>query len=198
MDDEKQRLIQLLDRLQKNKPLRWIAQQLKLGSQSTIHRWRKTGSISGEGKIAVARYLGRSVEDLDCYFSGKVSLEDLLNPQDKFSYSAELSVDDVLYWLKWRASLRDKVQIAQELNAILYGLLIDTKAKSLSHSIHGVIESGRYPSLQKIVETSGIPAQRLDNLMSGKESPTEADLIALSSVLNSDTERLLKEYLTGS
>ncbi|BAZ20986.1 hypothetical protein NIES4073_18640 [Kalymmatonema gypsitolerans NIES-4073] len=198
MDDEKQRLIQLLDRLQENKSLRWIAQQLKLGSQSTIYRWRKTGSISGEGKIAVARYLGRSVEDIDHYLSGKVGLEELLDPQRRFNYWAKLTVDDVLYWLKWRASLRDKVHIAQELNALLYGLLIDTKTKSFSHSIHAVIESGRYSSLQKIAQTSGIPVERLDDLMSGDESPTEADLVALSGVLDTNIERLLKDYLAGS
>jgi hypothetical protein len=198
VDEEKQRLLQLLERLQGNKTLRWMAAQLKLGSQSTIHRWRNTGIISGEGKIAIARYLGRSIEDLDSYLSGKVCLDELLDPKRRFEHLAKLTSDDVLYWLRWRASLRDKVQIAQELNTLLYGLLIDSKAKSLSHSINAVIQSGRYPSLQKIAETIGISANRLDNLMSGEESPTEADLIALSSVLNGDTERLLKDYLAGS
>jgi len=52
---------------------------------------------------------------------------------------------------------------------------------------------GRYPSLQKIAETIGIPVNRLDNFMSGEESPTEADLIALKR-FNGDKEQLLKDY----
>ncbi|WP_414574278.1 helix-turn-helix domain-containing protein [Nostoc sp. CCY 9925] len=198
MDEEKQRLQKLLERLQGNKTLRWIASELKLGSQSTIHRWRNTGIISAEGKISIARYLGRSIEDIDSYLSGRVGLDDLLDPKRRFEHLTKLTRDDVLYWLRWRASLRDKVQVAQELNTLLYNLLIDRKAESLGKSINAVIQSGRYPSLEAIAQMVGISSQRLNNLITGEESPTEDDLIALSGVLDCDTQQLLKDYLAGS
>jgi len=144
-----------------------MASQLKLGSQSTIHRWQHTGIIRAKGKYQ-CRYLGRSIEDLDSYLCGNVCLDELLDPKRRFEHLVKLTTDDVLYWLRWRASLRDKVQIAQELNTLLYGLLIDSGKLTLLYQCRHPV--GNYPSLQKIAETI-VPVNRLDNFMSGEESP---------------------------
>lgn len=195
---KQQRLIELLDRLQGDKPLRWMVAELNISSQSTLHRWKTTGIIATDGKLAIAKYLGRDVEDLEAYLSERYSLDELLDPKKRFQHLSHLTKSDIMHWLHWHATLQEKVEISEALNSSIHSMLLDSKAKALRDSIEGIIKAGRYKTTKEIADTIGLPVERLDDLMSGKLSPSEADLIALSGVLNGEIEMLTQFYLTGS
>ena len=210
----KQRLSRLCLRLRNGEPLRQFAPKVGV-SYSAWGAWeRETGNLGIETAEKLAAYVGTTVEQLQIYLNGAISLEEFLrSPLTVSEISQSKSTDEtvttlaqVLIWMN-SLELPDLVRIASKAGRLMEARIfknskqleqttdtIDTMNRTETVTIAALVQNElarRNCNEQQLASAAAISTTRLQEIMAGEE-PDDEDLIALGSVLHKPDGTLWK------
>ncbi len=204
----KQRLSRLCLRLRDGEPLRQFAPKVGV-SYSAWGAWeRETGNLGIESAEKLAAYIGTTVEQLQIYLNGAVSLEEYLRSpltvsqvsQSKSLDEAVTTLDQVLIWMN-SLELPDLVRIASKVGRLMEERIFkdskqlkQTMDTAETVTIAALIQcelTRRNCNAQQLASAAAISTTRLQAIMAG-EQPTDEELIALGSVLHKPDGTLWK------
>jgi transcriptional regulator with XRE-family HTH domain len=195
---QKQRLVELINHLQGDMPLREFADAIGINHSSIVNWLSQKGGIGAKGRQALADYLKRSVQDLVDYLDEKYTLLEFLDPQFKLEEQiSSFNVDNVSSWIQYRANLDEKLRLLNELIQQVGGIARDKSTTRLRRSLQALLDSGEYDDLKQIAEQVGLKPDRLDKFYRGESLPCEDEITALSPLLPDDVEELRRLYVTG-
>lgn len=210
----KQRLSKLCLRLRNGEPLRQFAPKVGV-SYSAWGTWeRETGNLGIETAEKLAAYVGTTVEQLQIYLNGAISLEEFLrSPLTVSEVSQSKSTDEtvttlaqVLIWMN-SLELPDLVRIASKAGRLMEERIfkdskqleqtthtIDTMNTAETVTIAALVQNElarRNCNEQQLASAAAISTTRLHAIMAGEE-PDDEELIALGSVLHKPDGTLWK------
>ncbi len=210
----KQRLARLCLRLRNGEPLRQFAPKVGV-SYSAWGAWeRETGNLGIETAEKLAAYVGTTVEQLQIYLNGAISLEEFLrSPLTVSEVSQSKSTDEsittlaqVLIWMN-SLELPDLVRIASKAGRLMEERIfkeskqlkptmntMDAMNTTEAVTIAALVQNElarRYCNEQQLASAAAISATRLQAIMAG-EQPNDEELIALGSVLHKSDGTLWK------
>jgi DNA-binding XRE family transcriptional regulator len=210
----KQRLSRLCLRLRNGEPLRQFAPKVGV-SYSAWGAWeRETGNLGIETAEKLAAYVGTTVEQLQIYLNGAISLEEFLrSPLTVSEVSQSKSTDEsittlaqVLIWMN-SLELPDLVRIASKAGRLMEERIfkeskqlkptmntMDAMNTTEAVTIAALVQNElarRYCNEQQLASAAAISATRLQAIMAG-EQPNDEELIALGSVLHKSDGTLWK------
>lgn len=207
----KQRLSRLCLRLRNGEPLRQFAPKVGV-SYSAWGAWeRETGNLGIETAEKLAAYVGTTVEQLQIYLNGAISLEEFLrSPLTVSEVSQSKSTDEtvttlaqVLIWMN-SLELPDLVRIASKAGKLMEERIfkdskqleqtIDTMNMAETVTIAALAQNElvrRNCNEQQLAYAAAISTTRLHAIMAGEE-PDDEELIALGSVLHKPDGTLWK------
>lgn len=211
----KQRLSRLCLRLRNGEPLRQFAPKVGV-SYSAWGAWeRETGNLGIETAEKLAAYVGTTVEQLQIYLNGAISLEEFLrSPLTVSEVSQSKSTDEtvttlaqVLIWMN-SLELPDLVRIASKAGRLMEERIfkdsnkqleqttdtIDTMNTAETVTIAALVQNElarRNCNEQQLASAAAISTTRLQAIMAGEEADDE-ELIALGSVLHKPDGTLWK------
>jgi transcriptional regulator with XRE-family HTH domain len=202
----KQRLSRLCLRLRNGEPLRQFAPKVGV-SYSAWGAWeRETGNLGIETAEKLATYIGTTVEQLQIYLNGAISLEEFLrSPLTVSEVSQSKSTDEtittlaqVLIWMN-SLELPDLVRIASKAGRLMEERIfkeskqpkptmntMDAMNTTETVTIAALVQNElarRNCNEQQLASAAAISATRLQAIMAG-EQPNDEELIALGSVLH--------------
>jgi len=202
----KQRLSRLCLRLRNGEPLRQFAPKIGV-SYSAWGAWeRETGNLGIETAKKLAAYVGTTVEQLQIYLNGAISLQEFLrSPLTVSEVSQSKSTDEtittlaqVLIWMN-SLELPDLVRIASKAGRLMEERIfkdskqleqttntIDAMNMTEAVTIAGLVQNElarRNCNEQQLASVAAISTIRLQAIMAGEE-PDDEELIALGSVLH--------------
>jgi transcriptional regulator with XRE-family HTH domain len=202
----KQRLSRLCLRLRNGEPLRQFAPKIGV-SYSAWGAWeRETGNLGIETAEKLAAYVGTTVEQLQIYLNGAISLQEFLrSPLTVSEVSQSKSTDEtittlaqVLIWMN-SLELPDLVRIASKAGRLMEERIfkdskqleqttntIDAMNMTETVTIAALVQNElarRNCNEQQLASVAAISTIRLQAIMAGEE-PDDEELIALGSVLH--------------
>lgn len=204
----KQRLSRLCLRLRDDEPLRQFAPKVGV-SYSAWGAWeRETGNLGIESAEKLAAYVGTTVEQLQIYLNGGVSLEEYLRSplianevsQSKSKIDAVTTLDQVLIWMN-SLELPDLVRIASKAGRLMEERIYKvpkppkppmdlTETVTIAALVQGEL-TRRNCNARQLASAAAISTTRLQAIMAGEE-PNDEELIALGSVLHKPDGTLWK------
>lgn len=204
----KQRLSRLCLRLRDDEPLRQFAPKVGV-SYSAWGAWeRETGNLGIESAEKLAAYVGTTVEQLQIYLNGGVSLEEYLRSplianevsQSKSKTDAVTTLDQVLIWMN-SLELPDLVRIASKAGRLMEERIFKvpkppkppmdlTETVTIAALIQGEL-TRRNCNARQLASAAAISTTHLQAIMAGEE-PNDEELIALGSVLHKPDGTLWK------
>jgi DNA-binding XRE family transcriptional regulator len=201
-------------RLRNGEPLRQFAPKVGV-SYSAWGAWeRETGNLGIETAEKLAAYVGTTVEQLQIYLNGAISLEEFLrSPLTVSEVSQSKSTDEsittlaqVLIWMN-SLELPDLVRIASKAGRLMEERIfkeskqlkptmntMDAMNTTEAVTIAALVQNElarRYCNEQQLASAAAISATRLQAIMAG-EQPNDEELIALGSVLHKSDGTLWK------
>ncbi len=211
----KQRLSRLCLRLRNGEPLRQFAPKVGV-SYSAWGAWeRETGNLGIETAEKLAAYVGTTVEQLQIYLNGGISLEEYLRSpltvseasQSKSTDETVTTLAQVLIWMN-SLELPDLVRIASKAGRLMEERIfkdsnkqleqttdtIDTMNTAETVTIASLVQNElarRNCNEQQLASAAAISTTRLQAIMAGEEADDE-ELIALGSVLHKPDGTLWK------
>jgi len=210
----KQRLSRLCLRLRNGEPLRQFAPKVGV-SYSAWGAWeRETGNLGIETAEKLAAYIGTTVEQLQIYLNGAISLQEFLRSpltvsevnQSKSTNETVTTLAQVLIWMN-SLDLPDLVRIASKAGRLMEERVfkdskqleqttdtIDTMNTTETVTIAALIQNElarRNCNEQQLASVAAISTTRLQVIMAG-EKPDDEELIALGSVLHKPDGTLWK------
>ncbi len=204
----KQHLSRLCLRLRNSEPLRQFAPKVGV-SYSAWGAWeRETGNLGIESAEKLAAYVGTTVEQLQIYLNGGISLEEFLRSpltisevsQSKFTDETVTTLAQVLIWMN-SLELPDLVRIASKAARLMEERIfkdskqrkqtMDTaEAITIAALIQGEL-TRRNCNAQELASAAAISTTCLQAMMAGEE-PNDEELIALGSILHKPDGTLWK------
>jgi transcriptional regulator with XRE-family HTH domain len=210
----KQRLSSLCLRLRDDEPLRQFAPKVGV-SYSAWGAWeRETGNLGIESAEKLAAYIGTTVEQLQIYLNGGISLGEFLRSpltvsevsQSKFTDEPLTTLNQVLIWMN-SLELPDLVRIASKAGRLMEEKIfkdskelrqtidrMDTMDTTETVTIAALVQNElarRNCNEQQLASAAAISTTRLQAIMAG-EQPNDEELIALGSVLHKPDGTLWK------
>jgi transcriptional regulator with XRE-family HTH domain len=210
----KQRLSSLCLRLRDDEPLRQFAPKVGV-SYSAWGAWeRETGNLGIESAEKLAAYIGTTVEQLQIYLNGGISLGEFLRSpltvsevsQSKFTDEPLTTLNQVLIWMN-SLELPDLVRIASKAGRLMEEKIfkdskelrqtidrMDTMDTTKTVTIAALVQNElarRNCNEQQLASAAAISTTRLQAIMAG-EQPNDEELIALGSVLHKPDGTLWK------
>jgi transcriptional regulator with XRE-family HTH domain len=210
----KQRLSSLCLRLRDDEPLRQFAPKVGV-SYSAWGAWeRETGNLGIESAEKLAAYVGTTVEQLQIYLNGGISLGEFLRSpltvsevsQSKFTDEPLTTLNQVLIWMN-SLELPDLVRIASKAGRLMEEKIfkdskelrqtidrMDTMDTTETVTIAALVQNElarRNCNEQQLASAAAISTTRLQAIMAG-EQPNDEELIALGSVLHKPDGTLWK------
>ncbi len=210
----KQRLSSLCLRLRDDEPLRQFAPKVGV-SYSAWGAWeRETGNLGIESAEKLAAYIGTTVEQLQIYLNGGISLGEFLRSpltvsevsQSKFTDETLTRLNQVLIWMN-SLELPDLVRIASKAGRLMEEKIfkdskelrqtidrMDTMDTTKTVTIAALVQNElarRNCNEQQLASAAAISTTRLQAIMAG-EQPNDEELIALGSVLHKPDGTLWK------
>lgn len=204
----KQRLSRLCLRLRDGEPLRQFAPNVGV-SYSAWGAWeREAGNLGIESAEKLAAYVGTTVEQLQIYLNGGISLEEYLRSpltvsevsQSKSTDETVTTLDQVLIWMN-SLELPDLVRIASKAGRLMEERIFknskqlkQTMDTTETVTIAALVQSEltrRNCNAQQLASAAAISTTRLQAIMAG-EQPSDEELIALGSVLHKPDGTLWK------
>jgi transcriptional regulator with XRE-family HTH domain len=193
-------------RLRNGEPLRQFAPKIGV-SYSAWGAWeRETGNLGIETAEKLAAYVGTTVEQLQIYLNGAISLQEFLrSPLTVSEVSQSKSTDEtittlaqVLIWMN-SLELPDLVRIASKAGRLMEERIfkdskqleqttntIDAMNMTETVTIAALVQNElarRNCNEQQLASVAAISTIRLQAIMAGEE-PDDEELIALGSVLH--------------
>jgi transcriptional regulator with XRE-family HTH domain len=204
----KQRLSRLCLRLRNDEPLRQFAPKVGV-SYSAWGAWeRETGNLGIETAEKLAAYIGTTVEQLQIYLNGAISLQKFLRSpltvsevsQSKSTDETVTTLDQVLIWMN-SLELPDLVRIASKAGRLMEEKIFkeskqpkQTMDTTETVTIAALVQSEltrRNCNERQLASAAAISTTRLQAIMAG-EQPNDEELIALGSVLHKPDGNLWK------
>lgn len=196
----KQRLSRLCLRLRDGEPLRQFAPKVGI-SYSAWGAWeRETGNLGIESAEKLAAYVGTTVEQLQIYLNGGITLEEYLRSpltvsevsQSKYTDETVTTLAQVLIWMN-SLDLPDLVRIASKAGRLMEERIFkDFKQRKQNMdttetvTIAALVQSEltrRNCNVQQLASAAAISTTRLRAIIAGEE-PDDEELIALGSILH--------------
>lgn len=204
----KRHLSRLCLRLRDGEPLRQFAPKVGV-SYSAWGAWeRETGNLGIESAEKLAAYVGTTVEQLQIYLNGAVSLEEFLRSplrasevsQSKSTDETVTTIDRVLIWMN-SLEIPDLVRIASKAGRLMEEKIFKeskrpkqttdiTEAVTIAALVQGEL-TRRDCNAGQLASAAAISTTRLQAIMAGEE-PNDEELIALGSVLHKPDGTLWK------
>lgn len=204
----KQHLSRLCLRLRNDEPLRQFAPKVGV-SYSAWGAWeRESGNLGIESAEKLAAYVGTTVEQLQIYLNGGISLEEYLRSpltvsevsQSKFTDETVTTLAQVLIWMN-SLELPDLVRIASKAGRLMEERIFKdseqrkqtmdtTETVTIAALIQGEL-TRRNCNAQELASAAAISTTRLQAMMAGEE-PNDEELIALGSILHKPDGTLWK------
>jgi transcriptional regulator with XRE-family HTH domain len=195
-------------RLRDDEPLRQFAPRVGV-SYSAWGAWeRGTGNLGIESAEKLATYVGTTVEQLQIYLNGGISLEEYLRSpltvsevsQSKSTDETVTTLDQVLIWMN-SLELPDLVRIASKAGRLMEEKIFkeskqpkQTMDTTETLTIAALVQSEltrRNCNERQLASAAAISITRLQAIMAG-EQPNDEELIALGSVLHKPDGTLWK------
>lgn len=204
----KQRLSRLCLRLRDGEPLRQFAPKVGV-SYSAWGAWeREAGNLGIESAEKLAAYVGTTVEQLQIYLNGGISLEQYLRSplianevsQSKSTTDAVTTLEQVLIWMN-SLELPDLVKIVSKAGRLMEERIFKvpkppkppmdlTETVRIAALVQGEL-TRRNCNERQLASAAAISTIRLQAIMAGEE-PNDEELIALGSVLHKPDGTLWK------
>jgi transcriptional regulator with XRE-family HTH domain len=184
-------------------------------SYSAWGAWeRETGNLGIESAEKLAAYIGTTVEQLQIYLNGGISLGEFLRSpltvsevsQSKFTDEPLTTLNQVLIWMN-SLELPDLVRIASKAGRLMEEKIfkdskelrqtidrMDTMDTTKTVTIAALVQNElarRNCNEQQLASAAAISTTRLQAIMAG-EQPNDEELIALGSVLHKPDGTLWK------
>jgi DNA-binding XRE family transcriptional regulator len=201
-------------RLRDDEPLRQFAPKVGV-SYSAWGAWeRETGNLGIESAEKLAAYIGTTVEQLQIYLNGGISLGEFLRSpltvsevsQSKFTDEPLTTLNQVLIWMN-SLELPDLVRIASKAGRLMEEKIfkdskelrqtidrMDTMDTTETVTIAALVQNElarRNCNEQQLASAAAISTTRLQAIMA-TEQPNDEELIALGSVLHKPDGTLWK------
>jgi transcriptional regulator with XRE-family HTH domain len=203
----KDRLSRLCLKLRDDEPLRQFTPKVGV-SYSAWGAWeRESGNLGLDSAQKLAAYVGTTVEQLQIYLNGGISLEEYLRlpltvSQVSLSNSTDetvTTVDQVLMWMN-SLELADLVRIVSKAGRLMEEKIfqeskqpnqtMDAETVTIGVLVHNEL-TRRNCNVQQLASAAAISTTGLQAILAGEEA-NEEELIALGSVLHKPDGTLWK------